>query len=256
MSPLVSVTDYFMGLELRPEQRAQERRRAAIVARALARQRKRPATKRARSAPATPAGPRWELPARRSGKAKGLLPMPPEHVEVRSKSASPVTIALSARSWRTLRDLARESTDGRETAGFLFADHVWGWNRQVAVRFVTRSVKERSERSALLDIGELVAEKAALRNEGVADRVGEVGSWHTHPISEDGHPSDADLAHWLNSRDFLDRAFYIGLILTADGSDARWSRPTVHAWITRRAGTLKRPVCEPALVSTNEGRSS
>ena len=85
----------------------------------------------------------------------------------------------------------------------------------------------------------------------VADRVGEVGSWHTHPISDDGHPSDADLAHWLNSRDFLDRGFYIGLILTADPSDARWSRPTVHAWITRRDGTLNRPVCEPALVTTN-----
>jgi Prokaryotic homologs of the JAB domain len=167
-----------------------------------------------------------------------------------------VTISLSGRSWRTLRDLARESSDGRETAGFVFADHVWSWNREVSVRRVTRSVKQRSERSAALDIGELVAEKAALRQEGVADRFGEVGSWHTHPISEDGRPSDADLAHWLNSRDFLDRAFYIGLILTADGRDERWSRPTVHAWITRREGTLDRPVCEPALVSTDEGRSS
>jgi hypothetical protein len=255
MSPLVSVTDYFLGLEAGPA-RVADRRRDAIVARTLARQHQR---SRARSAPATtrkrhvaPDKPRWQLePPPRETKSRWRLSQEPEHVEIRSKSASPITISLSARSWRTLRDLARESTDGRETAGFLFADHVWGWNRQVAVRWATRSVKERSERSALLDIGELVAEKAALRQEGVADRIGEVGSWHTHPISDDGHPSEADLAHWLNSRDFLDRAFYIGLILTADGSDARWSRPTVHAWITRREGPLGRPVCEPALVTTN-----
>jgi hypothetical protein len=139
----------------------------------------------------------------------------------------------------------------RETAGFLFADHVRPWKREVSVRWVMRAVTQRAERSAALDIGELVAEKAALRQEGVAERVGEVGSWHTHPVSDNGHPSRADRAHWLNSRDFLDRGFYIGLILTADPSDERWNKPTAHAWITRRAGPLKRPVWEPALVTTN-----
>jgi hypothetical protein len=248
MSPLVSVTDYFMGLELRPEQRAQERRRAAIVARALARQRQKPAAKRARSAPAAPTGPRWELPPPRAGKAKGLLPMPPEHVEIRSKSASPTTIALSARSWRTLRDLARESSDGKETGGFFFGPHVRGWHERADVRWVTRAIKDRAPGSAKLDIGAVVAEKAELRQSG-ADGVDEQGFWHTHPDSHDGTPSPADLTVLLNAHDFLHRP-YVGLILTAGASDSRWNNPTVHGWIVRRDGPLNRPVCEPARVTT------
>lgn len=254
MSPLVSVTDYFMGPELRAEMRAQEQRHSAIVARALARQRKRPAATRPRSAPAAPAGPSWELPPPQSSKAKGLLPMPPEHVEIRNKSASPITISLSGRSWRTLRDLARESSDGKETGGFFFGPHVRGWHQRADVRWVTRAIKDRAPGSAKLDIGAVVAEKAELRQSG-ADHVDEQGFWHTHPDSHDGTPSPADLTVLLNAHDFLHRP-YVGLILTAAASDARWRDPEVHGWIVRRDGPLGRPVCEPALVSTDEGRSS
>jgi hypothetical protein len=195
-----------------------------------------------------PAGPRWALPSR-SGKAKGLLPMPPEHVEVRSKSASPITIAVSARSWRTLRDLARESSDGKETGGFFFGPHVRGWHQRADVRWVTRAIKERAPGSAKLDIGAVVAEKAELRQSG-ADGIDEQGFWHTHPDSRDGTPSPADLTVLLNAHDFLKRP-YVGLILTSRSSDPRWNDPEVHAWIVRRDGPLQRPVCEPALVTTN-----
>jgi hypothetical protein len=199
MSPLISLTDHFLGVDVWEERAARERRRAAIVARALARQRKRPGASRARSAPAAPAGPRWELPPPRSGKAKGLLPMPPEHVEIRSKSASPTTIALSARSRRTLRDLARESSDGKETGGFFFGPHVRGWHQRADVRRVTRAIKDRAPGSARLDIGAVVAEKAELRQSG-GDGIDEQGFWHTHPDSHDGTPSPADLAVLLRSR--------------------------------------------------------
>jgi hypothetical protein len=101
MSPLESVTDFFA-----PD----DERRAAIVARALARERQR---SRSRSdsgnggTAAEPAKPKWMLKSPRAAQE-------PEHVEVRRESVSPVTISLSARSWRTLRDLARESRDGKD----------------------------------------------------------------------------------------------------------------------------------------------
>jgi hypothetical protein len=249
---LVSVTDYFLGLETRSA-RAADRRRDAIVARALARQHQR---SRVRSAPTTsrkrpePAKPRWQLePAPRTTKSRWRLSQEPEHVEIRGKSASPVTIALSARSWRTLRDLARESSDGKETGGFFFGPHVRGWHQRADVRWVTRAIKDRAPGSAKLDIGAVVAEKAELRQSG-ADGVDEQGFWHTHPDSHDGTPSPADLNVLRNAHDFLKRP-YVGLILTAQASDARWHDPAVHGWIVRRDGPLHRPVCEPTLVTTN-----
>jgi hypothetical protein len=260
MSPLESVTDYFVGLELRAAARDSARRRPQrswdeimndpIVRRALARGRPLAMASRTRSAAAAPARPRWQLePPPRQAKPRWRLSEAPEHVEIRSKSASPITIALSARSWRTLRDLARESSDGKETGGFFFGPHVRGWHRRADVRWVTRAIKDRALGSAKLDIGAVVAEKAELRQSG-ADGIDEQGFWHTHPDSRDGTPSPADLTVFLNAYDFLKRP-YVGLILTTDGSDARWNNPTVHAWIVRRDGPLQRPVCEPALVTTN-----
>jgi hypothetical protein len=249
---LVSVTDYFLGLEARPA-RAADRRRDAIVARALARQRQR---SRAQPAPATtrkrhvaPAKNRCQLePPPRETKSRWRLSQEPEHVEIRGKSASPITISLSARSWRTLRELARESSDGKETGGFFFGPHVRGWHQRVDVRWVTRAIKDRAPGSARLDIGVVVAEKAELRQSG-ADGIDEQGFWHTHPDSHEGTPSPADLTVLLNAHDFLKRP-YVGLILTAHPSDARWNNPTVHGWIVRRDGPLNRPICEPAIVTT------
>jgi hypothetical protein len=258
---MVSVTDYFTGLEQRAAVRASPRRRPRrswdeimndpIVRRALARG-GRPLTTAARtsSAPAAPARPRWQLePPPRQTKPRWLLPMPPEPVEIRSETASPVTIDLSGRSWRTLRDLARESSDGKETGGFFFGPQFRGWHQRADVRWVTRAVKERAPGTAKLDIAAVAAEKVELRRSG-ADGVDEQGFWHTHPDSGNGTPSPADLTVLLNAHDFLKRP-YVGLILTCRESDPRWNNPTVHAWIVRRDGPLNRPVCERALVTTN-----
>lgn len=106
-------------------------------------------------------------------------------------------------------------------------------------------VKDRASGSCSFDIGALVVEKGTLRKSKLDSRVGEIGSWHTHP-DDDGRPSPQDLAAWLNARDFLDCSRYIGLILTAHASDERWSRPIVHAWVVRRDELFGTALCEPA----------
>jgi hypothetical protein len=179
---------------------------------------------------------------------------PREHVELRLASAPRVTITLGASVWETLRGHARESRDGLETAGFLFGEHVRFWDRRVSVGWATRMVKERAEHSALFDTEALVVEKARLRQYGVADRIDELGSWHTHPMPGDaGRPSDQDLATWRAIHDYLGRP-YVGLILTAAHGDARWIRPRVCAWIFQRESSRRRPICERALVEV-DGKS-
>jgi hypothetical protein len=244
---MVSVTDYFADADVQAEMRAKERRRMEILTRAVARHPQK--RSRTRSAPAAPAIPRWQLePPPRQTRPRWLLPMPPEQVEVRSESGSPVTIDLSGRSWRTLRDLARESSDGKETGGFFFGPQLRGWHQRADVRWVTRAVKDRAPGTAKLDIAAVAAEKAELRRSGAG--VDEQGFWHTHPDSGDGTPSPADLSALLSAHDFLKRP-YVGLILTCRESDPRWNNPEVYAWVVRRDGPLNRPVCEPALVTTN-----
>lgn len=173
------------------------------------------------------------------------------HVEVRISSAAPrITLSLRASPWNDLRDFARESADGRETAGFAFGPHVRSWHRRVSISWVTSMVKERAASSCAFDIASLVQEKASIRGAEADGHVGEIGSWHTHPNSQSGRPSDTDLSTWLNAHDFLGSP-YVGLILTAHVTDERWSRPDIHAWITRRGGTFDRPICERALVEVD-----
>jgi hypothetical protein len=153
--------------------------------------------------PAAPELPPWALTtAQAARKPSWMLPMPPEHVEVRHRSPANVTISFGSGPWGVLSSCAGESRDGRETAGFLFGDHVWSFHREVSVRRVTRMVTKRFPTSAELDITALAYEKAGLKRAGVAGQVGEIGNWHTHPNSTDGRPSERDLAAWLNGRDF------------------------------------------------------
>jgi proteasome lid subunit RPN8/RPN11 len=76
--------------------------------------------------------------------------------------------------------------------------------------------KERREGSVSLDIEALIAEKGSLRR--MESAMEEVGCWHTHP-DRNGTPSKTDMATMLNARDFLDRASYVELILTAARND-------------------------------------
>ncbi len=51
---------------------------------------------------------------------------------------------------------------------------------------------------------------------------------------------------WLSAHDFLERAFYVGMILTSqDPDNQRWLKPHVAVWIMRRDGYFGKPVCEP-----------
>jgi proteasome lid subunit RPN8/RPN11 len=138
---------------------------------------------------------------------------PQDPVELRPRSKPRVTVSLRSSVWQKLRDHSGETSDGRETAGFLFGPHVRSW-KSVSVGWVTRMVTDRNEDTCNLDMHALVAEKASLRASGVTD-IDEQGSWHTHP-SMDGRPSDVDLSNWLSALHFLGRSFYVGLILTAD----------------------------------------
>ena len=54
-----------------------------------------------------------------------------------------------------------------------------------------------------------------------------------------------DLIAWLSAHDFLDRTFYLGVILTAVPGDERWWDSQPHAWVVRHDGYLKRPVASP-----------
>jgi proteasome lid subunit RPN8/RPN11 len=157
------------------------------------------------------------------------------------------TISFRAEKWDELHRFARATADdGLETGGFLFGGHVRSWHSRVSVARVTSMVRARAEASVKLDVEALVREKASIRASGQDGHFGEIGSWHTHP-DQSGRPSDADMDHWLNGCDFLERP-YIGLILTAHPSDERWNRPDTHGWIVWRDAERERAKCERAIV--------
>lgn len=194
-------------------------------------------------------------PTPSSPRSKAPDAAPPEHVELRESRTPEIKINLRSSVREALFAYARESGDGLETAGALFGDRWVLGRKELTVRWATHAAQKRSSRGVCLDVEAIVREKAALRRNGFDD-VSEVGCWHTHPDSRDGRPSDADLTMLLNARDFLDRPFYVGLILTAvpqfdrDGTPRPdlWLRSDVHAWVLRREGLIERAVCEPAAV--------
>jgi hypothetical protein len=176
---------------------------------------------------------------------------PRERVEVRLTSAPRITISIRGPRWDELRDFVRESADGLETGGYLFGQHVRGWDRRVSVARVTRMVKGRAAASVLLDTFALGQEEADIRASEADGHYGELGSWHTHPDTQNGCPSDTDLDSWLNRHGLLQRS-YVGLVFTAHPSDERWARPNIHAWIVQRdAQRRNRPICERALAEVN-----
>jgi hypothetical protein len=197
----------------------------------------------------SPAAAPARRPKRQDGVPDWYIGTPAEpKPELRRGAAPQVTASFSERVWNELTTLAREARDGRETAGFLWGDHIRSYQKRVRVSRVTCAVKKRGYRSAALDIEALVAEKASIRASGAADRFGEIGSWHTEPDSF-RRPSDTDLETWTNALEFARPggcSRYLGLILTDAAGDGRWSSLEVHAFVLRRA--LGRFVCEPAAV--------
>ena len=186
----------------------------------------------------------WYLPAGTTVTVEREIP------ELRRKATPAITVSLSERVWQDLRRHAREARDGRETGGFFFGERIRTY-KPVSVARVMRMVTERRAEQCRLDIDALYGEKRVLRASGTT-HVDEQGSWHTHPGSS-GIPSDSDLTTWLNGLDYLGRSFYVGLILTAEANDERWSSPNVHGWVVRRNQHTNTAVCEPAIVKTGRG---
>jgi hypothetical protein len=182
------------------------------------------------------AAPSWQLPPAPRVHSRSC-----ERVSLRSRSEHPVTVSLR-HSWDALRAFAGASRDGREAGGFLFGPHVRSWHSRIVITSATEAAKEREPNTMKLDLEKhVLRDMASIRASGVDD-FGECGFWHTHPNTRVAAPSEADLAAWLSSSDWLGRP-YIGLILTADSTDERWIHPHVGAWITRRLHG--RAICEP-----------
>ena len=156
-----------------------------------------------------------------------------ERVSLRSRSEHQVTVSLRS-CWDALRGFAQASRDGRETGGFLFGPHVRSWHSRILVTSATESAQQRHPTSMNLDLEKhVLRDMAWIRASRVDDSFGECGFWHTHPNERVARPSQPDLATWLSAADWLGRP-YLGLILTADPADQRWTHPHVSAWITRR----------------------
>jgi len=179
----------------------------------------------------------WQLPEP-SARSRSCEP-----VSVRSRSEHQVTVSLR-RMWDALRGFAQASRDGRETGGFLFGPHVRSWHNRIVITSATEAAMERQPTRLKLDLEQhVLRDMAWIRASRVDDTFGEAGFWHTHPNERVATPSQPDLAAWLSGSDWLGRP-YLGLILTAEATDQRWTHPHVSAWITRRE-VHGRAICEP-----------
>jgi hypothetical protein len=106
----------------------------------------------------------------------------------------------------------------------------------------------------LMDVEAWYATARAIALEGREE--GLLGSFHTHPDSTDGRPSDADLSAWLMMRDYAERhgsssaVPHVGLIYTLRSAydERSWARPALHAYIVQREGYGRRPVCRPVAI--------
>lgn len=172
----------------------------------------------------------------------------------RSKVASPIEIVLPSfvrsvmldECWTLTRD------DGMEAGGFLFARIPRPRDTSIRLFHATGTGNGiRRSGSLKLDSAEWIrAEEWIARNEFHDTDL--IGFWHTHPGSDDGMPSNADLRGFLTALDWnLERgrraAFSVGLILTAD-REGMWGSPRIRGWVTKREGYSGRPVTEPAEV--------
>jgi hypothetical protein len=86
-------------------------------------------------------------------------------------------------------------------------------------------------------MGANVGHQWRLGSEGT-DHSCELGSWHTHPNSYNGEPSEADLQMLVSGLDHaggrkgLSR--YFGVIVTP-GRYSGWLAPNIHGWMVTRS---------------------
>jgi Prokaryotic homologs of the JAB domain len=213
MSPMVSVTDYFAGPKA--ANRAIERRREAIVARAISRHsarrdtETRTAVARVTAAPLSTRTPRVVLtPEARSSIVNELC------------------------EWD-----AGEELESRETGGFLIG------RRQESTVVVTaaygpgpRAVRSYGSLGLDLGYGDRLVGFC-----GVGESV--LGTWHSHP--EPAPPSPGDLRTWAKEARWFERRqseepFHLGLIATRAARN--WGYPRFSGYVSQGDETAAEPI--------------
>jgi JAB domain-containing protein similar to deubiquitination enzymes len=219
MSPLESVTDYFLGLEAGPEvraaERAKERRRKAIVARAISRHRAR------RGIDTRTAVARGTAAPLRTGTPRVVLTS-----EARSAMVNELC------EWD-----AGEELESRETGGFLIG------RRKGSTVVVTaaygpgpRAVRSYGRLGLDLGYGDRLASVC-----GVGESV--LGSWHSHP--DPSPPSPRDVRHWAKEAHWFERReseepFHLGLIATRAARN--WGFPRFSGYVSRGDEDAAEPI--------------
>jgi integrative and conjugative element protein (TIGR02256 family) len=172
----------------------------------------------------------------------------PAQLRLRAGAAT-ATIRLDG-AWQRIREESRDSRDGRETAGWLFASR-YGSPLEIvaatgpgerAVREQNRCVIDREWSNAFAR--ELAANDSDLIH---------VGQWHVHPSGTE-EPSEADLRSWQVGYETLEeragfRSVWSAVIVTpghfpVDGD----IDPQFHGFIVRRDPINRALGCELAAV--------
>jgi hypothetical protein len=180
-----------------------------------------------------------------------------ETAELR-KTTSPVEVVLTRSVQRVIGDelFALTRTDGKECGGFLYARPSFSWHRQVEILVATTTGDaDRSSHYVKLDSDEWLRNEWAIEEQ--RNDLALAGLWHSHPAthSRDGGLSRTDLGaltsvlDWNVSRN-RDTAYSVGLLYCADPryESESWATPGLHAFVVRREGYSRRPVCERANV--------
>jgi hypothetical protein len=173
-------------------------------------------------------------PSPRSRAVSGL----PARSASSSQSRS-VDILLAPKALETVKHdtFWRTGQDGLETGGSLFG---FGTGERILIVRANR-VGPGAKRGR----DYLQMDPACLHDWYLGDSmVGRVGSWHTHPKTVEGRPSDCeggDLPGWRAGWSRINRErfepHYAGLILTGEEG---WAYPTIHGWTVDGNGKLER----------------
>lgn len=178
------------------------------------------------------------MPTSQRSDALRMLDAPRERVLLRSNARARISAE------------ARDCSDGRETAGFLYAS-LYGEPLEIIAATGPGPNARRSPTACEID-GEYIDSLDQERERYGSDLV-HAGTWHTHP-ARSVTPSEKDLAGLAAGFVQLEarigtRAAFVGIIATtcADAQlDWRWQE--LHAYVVRRDPISRRITCENAEV--------
>lgn len=143
-----------------------------------------------------------------------------------------------------LRFIRREVGRDYEAGGYLWTRRRPGHaDAQVTITSATNAGASRHSRTSLELEPPLGESFSHIRQQRF------VGDWHTHGLSRSGRPSAADMRAWAGHLDQYVFRAWVGLVVTPDPEGLTgWSYPRISAWITHREGSPSKLVCERARV--------